>query len=418
MAAVAPSRLSPDQIVRVRSEHPITDVLQRAGVDWPAGPARGEAMIRCPTPGHEDATPSCIVHPDTGTFHCFGCGAHGDVFALIREITGITSLAQAAALLDSRRPITRSAGVPVPRSVALPVRPSADGPDLGRTSRDRVLEINAAAWSYLTEERRADQARAYLARRGIDTFRLEARTGTPLAGYTPASRTGLTDHLCRVGYELDELVDAGWTVRRPDGVVDRFHRRVLLPVRDTGGGIAGVIGRDVTDHARSKYLNTPRTLAYSKGELLYRPTPAPRLSPVVIVCEGPLDALAVAAVAATTGRGTVFFAVSPSGTALTTTQALQVAALSPRDPIICTDADAAGATAAATWANALREHDRSPRTVTLPTGHDPASWLAEHGPTGLDVILELALDAPQSAEPAAILAFQRRPTGRDLGIPS
>jgi DNA primase len=245
--------------------------------------------------------------------------------------------------------------------------------------------VNDAAWRYVTSDRLADQARAYLARRGIDTWRLETQYGAPLAGYTPASRTGLTEHLRRLGATADELVDSGWTVRRSDGLCDRFHRRVLLPVRRADGQLAGVIGRDVTDHARHKYLNTARTVAYNKGSLLYRPLELDRRDAVVIVCEGPLDALAIAAAA--TARDGGVHPVAPSGTALTTEQARIVADLSAGEPVICADADPAGATAAAKWAVTLRAQGTSPRTVMLPASHDPASLLASQGSSGLDLLM-------------------------------
>lgn len=95
--AFSPARLSSDEIARVRSVHRIVGVLRRCGIECADASGR-DVMISCPTPGHEDSTPSCIVHPDAGTFYCFGCGAHGDVFTLVREVSGITSLVQAAEL--------------------------------------------------------------------------------------------------------------------------------------------------------------------------------------------------------------------------------------------------------------------------------------------------------------------------------
>ena len=109
-------RLSPDEIARVRTDHPIRDVLRRAGIGVPG---TGDVMICCPTPGHEDSTPSCMIHAASGRFYCFGCGAHGDVFALVRELSGITSLARAAELLDSGGPIAWSPSAAVRPVVVL-----------------------------------------------------------------------------------------------------------------------------------------------------------------------------------------------------------------------------------------------------------------------------------------------------------
>jgi DNA primase len=217
---------------------------------------------------------------------------------------------------------------------------------------------------------------------------MEGDVGAPLVGYTPASRTGLTDHLCRNGFTAEEVLDAGWALPGPDGLRDRFHRRALLPVRDQHGRITGVIGRDVTDHAKQKYLNTARTVVFHKGELLYQPLSVRSRDGVVIVCEGPLDALAIAAAA--TGSGARLMPVAPSGTALTPGQAQQIVAISNRDPVICADADQAGIAAAARWTETLRAEGVQPRTVTLPEGHDPASWLQTRGPAAIDLLLSYA----------------------------
>lgn len=396
--AISPARLSSDEITRIRSDHPILDVLRRCGIECLDASSR-DVMISCPTPGHEDSTPSCIVHPDAGTFYCFGCGAHGDVFTLVREVSGITSLVQAAALLDDGGPISWRAGAPS-RVAAVAAPHTTDGPDLERTSRERMIELNGAAWTYLTSDRLADQARAYLARRRIDTWAVESLAREPVAGHTPASRTGLTDHLRRLGFTNDEVVDAGWTVRRADRTVDRFQRRMLLPIQDADGRIAGAIGRDITDRARCKYLNMPRTAAYSKGQLLYDAPTAQRFADTVIVCEGPLDALAISA-AAYAHPDRAIRAVAPCGTALTHHQAQLIASIKARGTIICADGDAGGTAAAAKWQAVLREHGLAPRVITLPAGHDPASWIAQNGPSGLDALVAGSPHPPaRSAEQA------------------
>lgn len=398
------ARLSPEQIRRVRAQHPISDVLRRARIELPAG-AGADVMISCPTPGHEDGTPSCMVHAASGRFYCFGCGTHGDVFTLVRELTGTTSLAQIADLLDSGRAIGRR-NAPIPRRAAPVPAPRPDQPLLDRTPLARILDVNNAAWRYLTSERLADQARAYLARRGIDVWQLESQVGTPLAGCTPADHRGLTAHLRRQGFEVDEILDAGWASRRDDGLTDRFHRRVLFPVLHPAGGVAGVIGRDVTDHARHKYLNTARTAAYRKGELLYQPCAGSPCAVAAVVCEGPLDALAIAAADITSGRAIRLFPVAPSGTALTPHQAHQIAALSSRGTIVCADGDPAGVAAGAGWQRLLQSTGARPTFITLPDSHDPASYQAAHGSRALSALIDQAITGGQ---PGFV---------RDAGIPA
>jgi DNA primase len=399
--------LTPKEITSVRSRHSIVDVLARVGVDLPQlGSRAGDFMISCPRRGHADNTPSCAVHPAKGTFYCFGCGARGDVFVLVTELTGLTSLTRIAELLDSGSLITPAAGVIVPTRVAMmPMSAGVERPLLDRTSLERVLEVNEEAWRFVTAPRLADRGRLFLSRRGIDVWRLETEVGRPLIGHTPMDRGALSAHLRRRGFTSDEIIDAGWALRHPDHTVDRFRGRALFPIRDTEGRIVGVIGRDITDRARQKYLNTARTIAFRKGSVLYRPTPAPVAhEATVIVCEGPLDALAIAASVAQRDRSLRVIAVAPSGTALTIEHAGHVAALSTYPPILCADGDV---TASLEWAETFRSLGGAPRTATLPAGHDPASWLAEHGSNGLAALLH--------PTPATVTAVARQPPHRPTG---
>ena len=152
---------------------------------------------------------------------------------------------------------------------------SANGierPDLERTPRARVLEVNTAAWAYLTAPARAAHARSYLSRRGIDVRALEGEVGRALAGHCPASPTGLVEHCWALGFTTDELVDAGWASRRPGRpVLDTYRGRVLLPARDDDDQILGVYARDVTGRSSTRYLNTPETAVFAKRHVLYEP---------------------------------------------------------------------------------------------------------------------------------------------------
>ena len=378
-------RLDPEDIRRIRLEYRIVDVLQRLGVEAPL--RSGDFMISCPRPSHPDSTPSCVVHPSTDRFYCFGCGFQGDVFTLVSELTGVRSLAQIAQLLDAGRSISHFASGAMGWSGAVvPVRRNSEFPDLDRTPLSRVLEVNAEAWQFLTRPHLASLGRGFLARRGIDVTRLESEVGEPLVGYTSADRGALAMHLQQCGFKPDEIVDSGWAVRRDGSLHERFYRRILVPVRDANSHVVGVVGRDITDRARQKYLNTATTVAFTKGSLHYRPNPkavAPNAS--IVVCEGPLDALAIATSAARSAYDGLIVPVALSGTAMTSEQAHFILALSPSQPILCPDGDAAGIAAAEKWQAALLSAGRGARYLDLPDGHDPASWLQEHGSLGLAV---------------------------------
>lgn len=381
-----PQRLSEPDKHRVRAEHRIVDVLARLGIDPPTGRnGASDFKISCPCPGHRDSTPSCIVHVGTDRWHCFGCSHGGDVLELVRQVEGITSLALAAAALDSRRPLVPVASVEPSNRPPATVVASVERPDPDRTSMDRVLAANAVAWRHLTSPALAARGRAYLTGRGIDVTAIEAETGRPVVGHTPYAPDALVSVLRRHRFIDDEIVDAGWASRTPDGQLrDRFRRRALIPVRDERGRLLGVYGRDVTGRASSKYLNTAETIAFHKGSAVYRPsTPDLDRRATLIVCEGSLDALAIAAAAASIGTSACFAPVSPSGTALTDRQVRLVLAAHPTPPLVCADGDAAGVAASVAWADKITRAGRESVVTVLRDGHDPASWLREHGPAGL-----------------------------------
>jgi DNA primase len=371
--------LSRAEIDATRDRHPIVDVLALLGVEPPARwNGSSDFMVSCPYPAHRDSSPSCVIHPATDRYHCFGCGVHGDVLQLVRDVQGIGSLGGAIEFLDGGRAFPTPQ--PRPRNSLPPAQP--------RTSLGRVLDINAAAWDVLTEATAAAQARSYLARRGIDVAAVEHNIGCPLAGYTPAARAGLVDRLCEAGFTPNEVTDAGWAVDHDGLLADRFHRRIVLPIHDGEGRLLGVAARDVTGTARQKYLNTPRTVAFRKGSCLYVPIrPDEPGDATLIVCEGTLDALAIAAHTTTRHDAPPLLPVAPSGTALTDEQVQASLALGARRIVLCADGDPAGQAAAETWRSAFRAVGVDPRIVTLPDDHDPASWLHKHRASGLDILL-------------------------------
>jgi len=162
--------------------------------------------------------------------------------------------------------------------------------------------------------------------------------------------------------------------------------------------VVGLIGR--YDGPRTpgkdgppKYLNPTRTVTYDKSVNLYRPSAAgtrgtaPLLADAqVVLCEGTLDALAIAAMAASVGRSAEFAPVVESGVALSSTQWDAILAIHPRPPVICADGDATGRATSAKWAVEAARRGRESAITLWPEGHDPASYLAKHGTDGLTAI--------------------------------
>ena len=211
-------------------------------------------------------------------------------------------------------------------------------------------------------------------------------------GYAPAGWTALTDHLRARGYTDEQLLAAGvgMTTRRGT-VVDRFRDRLMLPVRDPEQRVVAFLGRALTpDASTPKYLNSPQTPLYRKGDVLYglgaepvRRALAGGARPVLV--EGALDAIAVTCAGA--GR---YAGVAPSGTALTAAQvaALDTAAgpLAERNVIVAFDGDQAGQEAALRCFPLLRAVGAWPTTAALPDGMDPASLAQQQGPQALTAV--------------------------------
>jgi len=375
----------------LRARHSLAVVARRSDIDLPYD--TGNVAICCPIPGHDDTTPSMVLHLDTDRYYCFGCGAHGDVIQWIRDLHGVSTV-EAARILDAdcqqRVPLAaagasgaaagrRDSGPPSPG------RPRPERPDRTRTTAERVQVALQAAWSCYSSPALHRRGAEYLAARHIDVSALEAEVGRTVIGHTPVRTDGLITHLRGHGFHLEELVDAGLACRYADGrCFDFFRRRAVLPIRDNDERLAGLIGRATTDEGGPKYLNMSRTLTYDKTMALYRPA-WHRLGrdANVIVCEGTIDALAVAAQAATSGLSEHYAPVAPSGLALSDHQLRRILSIHSLPPVFSGDGDLAGRRATIVWATRAAVAGRESVITTWPDGHDPASWIATHGECGL-----------------------------------
>ena len=275
---------------------------------------------------------------------------------------------------------------------------AAELPDLNRTPSERVKAALAEAWRYYSYARLHDEGFNYLQSRGISVIDLEAELGRPVVGHTPhKSPDQLIVRLNEKGFTDDELVDAGLARRTPGRpMIDAFRDRVMVPVRDDVGDVIGFIGRyDGTRGDVPKYLNCTKTITYDKSVNLYRPSKH-TLDPgaQVIVCEGTLDALAIAATAASAGLSAKFAPVVESGLAISDTQWETILAIHPGSIVLCADGDEAGRRANAQWAAELAKRDRNSVITFWPDGDDPASYLAKHGPSGLASVTRAEANRP------------------------
>jgi DNA primase len=234
---------------RVRIEEVVGDYVQlrRAGAD----------SLKGLCPFHDEKSPSFHVRPNHGHFHCFGCGEGGDVYAFVQKIEHV-SFVEAVEMLADRIGHTINYSGP------------ATSVQRDRGSRSRLIAANAAAAEFYAAELDSDEAapaRKYLTERNFD-----AETARHFGcGFAPSGWEKLTKHLQRKGFEFKELEAAGLSREGRRGPMDRFHRRLLWPIRSAAGEVIGFGARRLFDDdpMEAKYVNTPETQLYKKSAVLF-----------------------------------------------------------------------------------------------------------------------------------------------------
>ncbi|CAO5169096.1 DNA primase [Frankia sp. AiPs1] len=293
-------RIRDSDVALVRERSPIADVVSEYVQLRPAG--RNELVGLCPF--HEEKSPSFYVNVATGLFHCFGCQQGGDVYSFVREIDGL-SFREASERLARRAGVTLTfeGGGTTSRSVS--------------SQRQRLLEAHRAAAEFYAEQLSAHPAaragQEFLVARGFDA-EAAGRFGV---GYAPTGWDTLTRHLLARRFTGEELVLGG--LSKPGsrgGLIDRFHHRLMWPIRDLAGDVVGFGGRllDADGAANSgkvnagpKYLNTPETPLFRKASLLYGAELARRdiaRRYQVVVVEGYTDVMACHMAGVTTAVAT------------------------------------------------------------------------------------------------------------------
>ena len=234
----------------VRIEEVVGDYVQlrRAGAD----------SLKGLCPFHDEKSPSFHVRPNHGHFHCFGCGEGGDVYAFVQKIEH-SSFVEAVETLADRigYTVTYTGG-------------ASTSVQRDRGSRSRLIAANAAAHEFYTAALQSDEAapaRKYLTERNFDAAAAE-HFG---CGFAPSGWDRLTKHLQRKGFEFKELEAAGLSREGRRGPMDRFHRRLLWPIRTSSGDVIGFGARRIfdDDQMTAKYLNTPETVLYKKSSALF-----------------------------------------------------------------------------------------------------------------------------------------------------
>ena len=313
-------------------------------------------------PFHAEKTPSFSVSTDKQMYYCFGCHASGTVFNFVME-TAKLSFPEAVRTLAAR------ANIPLPEAVA-------DSPAVRAKRKERQLLYRVNQWTtdyFCSQLRKATDAKAardYLARRGLAADLVEKMR----IGYAPAGWTNLVEAAESSQVPLATLVQLGLIVpRQQSGYYDCFRARVMIPIADERGRVVAFGGR-VLDDALPKYLNSPESVLFDKGRLLFGlhyASPFIGKAGCAVLVEGYMDCLA----AWQYGVGHV---VASLGTALTMPQARLLKRYT-NQVILCYDADSSGLRAALRGLDILVKAGLQVKVATLPSGKDPDDCLRQQG---------------------------------------
>ena len=352
-------------------------------------------------PFHKEKTPSFTVNEEKGFYHCFGCGEHGSVFDFVMKTDGLS-------FPETVERLAQDAGMQVPQ----------DTPEeRQRTERRKGLEdVTEAACTWFERNLYMPEGKAaldYLRGRGLDDDTIK----TFRVGFAPNSRNALKGALLRDEIPENLLVDSGLLIRPPDdrspddrrdnSPYDRFRGRVMFPIMNRQGRVIAFGGRILGD-GEPKYLNSPETPIFHKGQVLYglgQALAAARTSGHIIVTEGYMDVIAL-------HMAGFHEAVAPLGTALTEDH-LRAMWKVVREPVLCFDGDNAGRRAAARAAERslpLLKSGYGLRFAELPMGEDPDTLVRGKGAEAMQGILDGAL-------PLSEVLWRMETGGRVPGTP-
>ncbi len=362
-------RFTPQFLDELRARLPVSEVvgkrvkLKRAGREW-----------KGLSPFQQEKTPSFTVNDQKGFYHDFSSGKHGDIISFLMETEGV-------GFTEAVERLASMAGVPLPA-----VTPDAARQEQRRKTLYDVMELAAKFFADTLASRNGAKARGYLGDRGISpATQLQFRIG-----YASGERFALKEHLGAQNIPVEDMVEAGLLYSGDDIPVpyDRFRDRVMFPITDLRGRVIAFGGRALEKDVNAKYLNSPETPLFHKGDNLYNLAPA-RLAThngsSLVVVEGYIDVIAMV--------GAGFAAsVAPLGTALTENQLALLWKMAD-EPILCFDGDKAGQKAAWRAADMALPHlkpGKSLRFALLPEGQDPDDLARSGGRGAIEEVISAA----------------------------
>jgi DNA primase len=393
----------PDHFLdQIRQRVNISSVVGRH-VTWDrkkSNPGKGDYWACCPF--HSEKSPSFHADDRKGRYHCFGCKASGDVFYFLVEKAGLR-------FPEAVEQLAAEAGLPMPE-----FSPEDVKREEVRASLYDVMDLATAFFQTEMQSARGAKARGYLADRDLG-HAVQTEFGI---GYAPDDRSALRSHLSDKGVHLEQMIEAGLVIAGDDIPVayDRFRDRVMFPIRNARGRVIAFGGRALSKDVPAKYLNSPETPIFSKGEVLYNFDKARAVAHQkgqIIAVEGYVDVIAM-------HRAGLVETVAPLGTALTENQ-LAILWRTAAEPVLCFDGDAAGQKAAyraLDLALPKLQPGHSLRFAFLPDGKDPDDLLRSDGADALkavianaapmvDVMWDRAMAANDRSSPERKAAFEK-----------
>jgi DNA primase len=319
-------------------------------------------------PFHKEKTPSFSVHAGQQFFYCFGCQATGDVFSFVGKIENV-------GFPEAVRIVAQKCGIPLPKREFSSPEEAA-----GARLRTKLLELHETAAAWFEEQLRGPSgalAREYLAGRGmteegIRKFRI---------GFAPDSFNALRDRLGGIA-DQEALRASGLFSSKEQGdgsqgpIYDRFRKRVMFPICNEGGRVIAFTARtlETGEKAGAKYINSPETPLYSKGQVLFnldKAKPAIRAMEFALLVEGQMDCISVFLAG-------IQNVIATSGTAFTEQQ-VAILKRHTSNVLVNFDPDTAGANAAEKSISLLTEEGFAIKIVTLEGGLDPDRYIRERG---------------------------------------
>ncbi|QHO74025.1 DNA primase [Bradyrhizobium sp. CCBAU 051011] len=362
-------RFTPQFLEELRARLPVSEVVGRRVKLKKAG-----REFKGLSPFQQEKTPSFTVNDQKQFYHDFSTGKHGNIFDFVMETEGV-SFPEAVERLASM------AGMPLPAAT-----PDAARHEQRRKTLHDVMELAAKFFADTLASRNGAKARGYLGDRAISpATQLQFRLG-----YAPADRFALKEHLGAEGISTEDMVEAGLLIGGDDIPVpyDRFRDRVMFPITDARGRVIAFGGRALEKDVPAKYLNSPETPLFHKGDNLYNLATARQAThngaPLIVV-EGYVDVIAMV----TAGFGG---AVAPLGTALTENQLALLWRMAD-EPILCFDGDRAGQKAAYRAADLAFPNlapGKSLRFALLPEGQDPDDLARTGGRVAIEEVISAA----------------------------